>query len=139
MLIIGAGPAGRQVASRLETAGRQVCVIDLSPVNLYSFSQQGFKTIAGDASQIDTLKRARVAEAAIVIVCVSDDSATINITRSVRDVNRRGILLVRCRFHANIAAIQRAGADKVVSEQAVASEALLHILTENIAMKTASN
>ncbi len=49
-LVIGAGMIGRQVTSQLETFGCDVCLIDLSPVNLHPFAVQGFHTIAGDGA-----------------------------------------------------------------------------------------
>ncbi|WP_182867422.1 NAD-binding protein [Rhodopirellula sp. JC639] len=56
--IIGAGPIGSRIASQLETAGKDVCLVDLSPVNLHPFSQLGFRTVAGDASDPQILHRA---------------------------------------------------------------------------------
>lgn len=49
-VVIGAGPIGRSISSQLETSGHDGCVIDLSPINLHSFAQQGFRTVAGDAT-----------------------------------------------------------------------------------------
>jgi CPA2 family monovalent cation:H+ antiporter-2 len=43
-IVIGAGPIGRQAASWFETTGKNVCLVDLSPINLYPFAQQGFGT-----------------------------------------------------------------------------------------------
>ncbi|MCG8450977.1 MAG: NAD-binding protein, partial [Pirellulales bacterium] len=131
-IVVGAGPTGRQVASQLETAGHDVCVVDYSHVNLHSFSQQGFRTISGDAGQHDILEHAHVSDASMIIVCVSDDSSALRIARTVRELNTRSLLLVRCRYHANIAPLKRLGADNVVSEQAEASQALANLLAKHI-------
>ena len=58
--MIGAGPIGRQVTSRFETAGKDVCLVDLSPINLHGFAQEGFRTVAGDATDRTTFELARV-------------------------------------------------------------------------------
>ncbi len=131
-VIVGAGPTGRQVASRLEIAGYDVCIIDFSPVNLHAFSQQGFRTISGDATQLDILEHARVGNAALIIVCVSDDSTALRIAGSVRELNSRGLLLVRCRYHTNMAPLKRLGANEVVSEEAEAGQALNRILAAHL-------
>ncbi|MDP6359720.1 MAG: cation:proton antiporter [Planctomycetota bacterium] len=57
-VVVGIGPAGRQIASRLELAGYEVCVVDLSPVNVYPFTQEGFRAVTGDATNPGVLDRA---------------------------------------------------------------------------------
>lgn len=128
-LIIGAGPIGRHLASRLETAGKDVCLVDLSPINLHPFAQEGFRTVAGDARDLGTLQIARASEAASVVVCVPKDEIAIEVVRAVRRENPTGFVLVRCRFQATIGRVRRAGADAVVSEESEAMTALLKILT----------
>ena len=129
-ITIGAGPIGRQVTSQLETTGKDVCLIDLSPINLHPFAQQGFRTVAGDATDGAILQLAGVSEASIVVVCVPEDDAAIRIVGNVRAVNKRCLVLVRCRYRANVTRLTKAGANRVVSEEAQASEALLSILNE---------
>ena len=127
-IVIGAGPVGSQVASRLETDGKDVCLIDLSPVNLHSFAQQGFRTVAGDATDRDLLKLAGVKDASIVVVCVPDDNAATRIVQNLRAMNSTCHVMVRCRYHANAATLTKLGANRVVSEEGQTSEALLRML-----------
>ncbi|MHB1034494.1 MAG: cation:proton antiporter domain-containing protein [Pirellulales bacterium] len=129
-VVIGIGPVGRQVASRLEIAGFDVCLIDLSPVNLHQFAQQGFRTVAGDASDPDVLGRAEVDRADLVAICTPDDQVAVRIVKVVRHLSQRCRILVRCRYLATVGAAKKAGADLVVSEEAEASGALLRILAE---------
>lgn len=124
-LIIGAGPIGRQIASRLEIIGLDVCVVDLSPVNLHPFSQLGFHTIAGDARDPSVLRKARAGQCGLVVVSVPDDDVATDIVRSLRDINRQAPIVVRCRYQVNIALARRAGATAVISEEAEASGTLL--------------
>jgi CPA2 family monovalent cation:H+ antiporter-2 len=127
-VVIGAGPIGRQVTSRLETTGHDVCLIDLSPINLHPFAQEGFRTIAGDATDSATLAAAEANDAAVVVVCVPDDEVAARVVRKLREANRTGLVLVRCRFQVNAPKLRNGGADEVVSEEAVASNALLQLL-----------
>ncbi len=126
--VIGAGPIGRQVASQLEILGRDVCLIDLSPINLHHFAQEGFRTVAGDASQRSILEIAEVDRCDLVAVCVPQDESALQVVLSARQIAPQAILIVRCRYQANAAKLRRAGADHVVSEEAEASLALLQIL-----------
>lgn len=128
-VVIGAGPIGRQVTSQLETLGRDVCLIDLSPINLQGFAQVGFRTIAGDATEHSILKHASADEASLVVVCVPNDEVAIRVVTAIRDMNPEAYVLVRCRYQNNTAKLTKAGANGVVSEEAEASEALQRSLT----------
>ena len=124
-IVIGAGPTGRQVASRIEMTGYDVCVVDLSPINLHPFSQQGFRTIAGDATQPDILDHALLSDAAMVVVCVPNDEDAISITKNARKKNPHCLLFVRCRYQVTVTRLATLGANEIVSEEAQASEALV--------------
>lgn len=127
-VIVGVGLAGSRVAARMEVLGHDVCLVDVSPVNLHPFAQQGFRTVAGDATDPSVLARARVERAALVVVCVPHDEVGGQIVRAVRAVNATAFILVRCRYSHNMRIARRAGANHVVSEEAVAAVALLSVL-----------
>ena len=128
--VVGAGPMGSQAASWLETAGKDVCLIDLSPVNLHPFAQQGVRTVAGDATDREVLDRAYVDEASIVVVCIPDDETAIQIVRELRSTNAHAFVLVRCRYRANIRTLAKLGANQIISEEDEASNAILRMLTD---------
>ncbi|MEK6233744.1 MAG: cation:proton antiporter, partial [Planctomycetales bacterium] len=126
-LVIGIGPIGRGIASRLETLGVDVCLIDFSPINLHPFAQQGFHSVVGDARDPQTLARVDVARCRLAVVCIPDDEAANQTTRTLREMNPTMFVLVRCRFLANVDPLRKAGADSVVSEEQQASGALLKL------------
>jgi CPA2 family monovalent cation:H+ antiporter-2 len=126
-LVIGIGPIGRRIASRLETGGVELCLIDLSPLNLHAFAQQGFATVAGDARDPDVLHRAGAPHRRLVVVCVPDDEEACQIVRAVRRVNAEAHVVVRCRFQSNMDPVRTAGANAVVSAEVEAAAALLEI------------
>ncbi len=126
--VIGAGPIGRQVASQLEILGCDVCLIDLSPINLHHFAQEGFRTVAGDATQRSILELAQVERCELIAVCVPHDESALQVVVAVQKIAPQATMVVRCRYQGNSAKILRAGAKHVVSEEAEASLALLGIL-----------
>ncbi len=128
-LVIGAGPIGRNVTSQLETAGKDVCLIDMSPINLQSFAQEGFRTVAGDATDRSTLELAHAEGTSLAVVCVPDDDAAIRIVTTIRAMNADCFVLVRCRYQGNVARLTQSGANRVVSEETQASDAILGILS----------
>jgi CPA2 family monovalent cation:H+ antiporter-2 len=129
-IVVGAGPIGRQVSSRLETAGRDVCLIDLSPVNLHAFALLGFRTVAGDATEQQILQLAHAEQASLVVVSVPDDDTALCIVQNIRKINPTCVILVRCRYRLISSSLKAAGADHVVSEEAQAGEALLNMVNE---------
>ena len=129
-IVIGAGPIGRQATSWLETAGNDVCLVDLSPINLHPFAQQGIRTVAGDATEREVLGRANVDDTSIVVICIPDDETAIQIVRTLRTTNAASFVLVRCRYRANIGTLSNSGANLIVSEEAEAGDAIIRALTD---------
>ena len=129
--VIGAGPTGRQMASQLETYGHDVCLVDLSPINLHPFALEGFRTVAGDATRSQTLEFAGAYDSVVIAICIPSDDVALRIARAIRKRNQNGTLIVRCRYHASVKRLQRAGADCVVSEENEAALALMRV-TERV-------
>lgn len=129
--VIGAGPTGRQMASQLETYGHDVCLVDLSPINLHPFALEGFRTVAGDATRSQTLEFANAYDSVVIAICIPADDVALRIARAIRKRNQNGTLIVRCRYQASVKRLQRAGADCVVSEENEAALALMRV-TERV-------
>lgn len=124
-LVVGIGPIGGQIASRLETMGVDLAMIDLSSINLYPFAQMGFATYAGDARDPQVLQRVGVAERNLAVVCVPKDDLALEVVRSLRQVNDQIAIIVRCRYQAFARRLIKAGAMSVVSEEAEAAGPLM--------------
>ncbi|MEZ6055573.1 MAG: cation:proton antiporter [Planctomycetaceae bacterium] len=125
-LVIGIGPIGRQIASRMETFGIDVCLIDYSPINLHPFAQQGFQTVAGDARDPDVLHRANARHCRLAVVCVPADDIAALVVKALRELGPEMAILVRCRFLGNVSEIKKAGANNIICEEREASTALLY-------------
>ena len=82
-MVIGVGPIGRQVASRLEVMGVDVYLLDLSPINLHAFAQQGFHTVAGDARDPQVLQRADAVHCGLAVVSVLDHEVANQVVRTL--------------------------------------------------------
>jgi CPA2 family monovalent cation:H+ antiporter-2 len=126
VLVVGAGPIGRDVAAYLETSGWRVAIIDLSPVNLHPFAQQGFETIVGDARERESLQRTGIDDTRLAIICLPNDEITAQVTAAIRSANAKCAVIARCRYLLNVAAARQAGAAEVISEEAEAARAILN-------------
>jgi len=127
-IVIGLGPIGRQAASQLEIMGVDVCLVDLSPVNLHAYAQQGFRTVSGDGREPEVLSRAGVTHARIAVVCVPDDQIAAQIVKTLCTVNPRCSVIVRCRYQVTESLLRRVGAQTVVIEETEASLAVRRLL-----------
>jgi CPA2 family monovalent cation:H+ antiporter-2 len=116
--VIGIGPVGSQIASQLETLGYDVCLVDLSPVNLHPFAQQGFRTVMGHGADRSVLQRADVPNCSLVAITVPVDLSAIQTVTAVRRLNPSVTTVVRCRFQANASKLRAAGATDVFSDEA---------------------
>ncbi|MBA3485208.1 MAG: cation:proton antiporter [Pirellulales bacterium] len=125
VLIVGAGPIGRDVAAYLETSGWMVSMIDLSPVNLHAFAQHGFETTIGDATERETLHRAGIDRMRLAIVCLPNDEITTRVTTAIRQANPKCAVVARVRYLLNIATARKSGAAEVICEEAEAARAIL--------------
>lgn len=128
--IIGAGPIGGRMAAQLETIGKDVGLIDLSPINLQPFAQAGFRTVAGDASDAQILKLAGALDSSLCVVCVPQDNSAVEIVRTIRKMNPTTKIIVRCRYQASTSRLDRLGADQIIIEETEATLAMLRALSE---------
>lgn len=129
-IIVGTGPYGRQAASNLELMGQEVCIIDLSPVNLHDFSVQGFNTITGDARDPEVLERANVTNSDLALVCITKDEIAIEIIKAIREQNENINILLHCRYQTNVSEAKEAGANVVVTEESEAFKEMGQTITK---------
>ena len=129
-LVIGIGHIGKLISLHLETRGFFVCAVDLSPVNLHPLSLQGISTITGDARDTATLERAHAEAAQLVVVCVPDDVMAVDVVKSIRSYNPKCTVLVRCRYRLTAEALNKFGADIIITEETATAKALLDMLAE---------
>jgi monovalent cation:H+ antiporter-2, CPA2 family len=116
-LIVGTGPVRRQAASSLDLLGFDICLIDISPINLHDFTIHGFHTVAGDARSKDVLNRADTAHCRLALIGVSNDEVTCEIIKSIKEINSECHLVAYCKYHKNIEKAKEAGANMVFSEE----------------------
>lgn len=126
-LVVGAGPMGQQAALHLQSTGHDVCVVDLSPVNLHSLAQQGIRTITGDGTDPTIQENAQVSLTELVVIAVPDDGVAMQLTTSVRDSNPDCKILVRCRYVHSIPKLKKLGATEMIAEETIAATALLKL------------
>jgi voltage-gated potassium channel Kch len=122
-IIAGFGVPGRAVADLFAARQMPFCVIELNPQTVERCSHIGVRIIAGDVCAQETLRRAGVERATLLVLAVPSDAAVLEAVRVARRLSGSIRILARCRFISSGMEAHRAGADKViVEEQIVARE-----------------
>jgi len=87
VVVVGCGRLGGLLASRLSARGVEVVVIDLleDAFDTLSPAFSGFR-VAGDATELAVLRKARTAEASAVIVTTRDDNTNMMVAQVARQV-----------------------------------------------------
>ena len=88
VIVVGLGAFGLQVASALQTVGRQVVVIERDERNrfLSEAAALDLPIIFGDATSTSTLETARLRDAAAMAILTSNDMVNIETGIAVRDM-----------------------------------------------------
>ncbi|HBT77498.1 MAG TPA: sodium:proton exchanger [Planctomycetaceae bacterium] len=128
-VVIGLGPVGARIASFLEMSGFDVCLLDMNPVNLHPYAQQGFRTVSGDAADPGILALTTIRECSLVVITVPNDLIALDILREAREIRPDAIYMVRCRYSINVTTIESCGGNLVVCEETEAGTAIMESLS----------
>ena len=117
VVIIGYGLNGENLAHVLRQTGLSYTILELSPERVTTAQRRGEPVIYGDATRTDVLKAVGVASAHVVVVAISDPTATRRIVAIARQLNPDAPVIVRTRYVSEIDDLQRLGASEVVPEE----------------------
>ena len=130
VIVLGGGKVGRAAATALRERGVGVHMVEKNP----AFAPRGEllvdKFIVGDAADRDVLTEAGIAEAPSILLTTHDDAMNIYLTVYCRRLNPNARILTRVTHERNIEAIQRAGADFVLSYASLGVNSVLAIVQQ---------
>ena len=117
VIIVGYGVNGRNVARSAKNEGIPYVVIDIDPEIVDSDQRIGEPISYGDATQDYVLRNAGIANARVMVIAISDRSATRRITDLARRMNRDVYIIARTRYIHEIRILQNLGANEVIPEE----------------------
>jgi monovalent cation:H+ antiporter-2, CPA2 family len=117
VIIVGYGVNGRNVARSAKNEGIPYVVIDIDPDIVDSDQRIGEQISYGDATQDYVLRNAGIANARVMVIAISDRSATRRITDLARRMNRDVYIIARTRYIHEIRILQNLGANEVIPEE----------------------
>ncbi|MHC1567341.1 MAG: cation:proton antiporter domain-containing protein [Candidatus Syntropharchaeia archaeon] len=117
LIIVGFGLNGRNLARAASAAKIPYVIIELNPDTVRSEREKGEPIFMGDASQEAVLKHADIENARIIVIVISDPSATRRITELARRLNPKIYIIVRTRYFQEMEHLYELGADEVIPEE----------------------
>jgi len=116
-IVVGYGPVGQTVTRLLQENRICVTIVELNVDTVMDLHSRGIPAKYGDATRIDTLLSAGVADADVLVISASDFPEGVGIFRQVRKLNPKIKIIARSIYLSEQKEMLDAGADVVFSAE----------------------
>lgn len=117
VIVVGYGINGRNLTKVLHRLGIQYLVLELNAETVRAARAQGVPIQYGDAGRQLALQHTGVAQAAIMVLAISDPVMTRHAVALAREMNPDLHIIVRTRYMSEVAGLFDLGASEVVPEE----------------------
>jgi CPA2 family monovalent cation:H+ antiporter-2 len=117
VVIAGYGLNGRNLAAALRGINAPYLIVELNAQTVRNARAEGEPAFYGDATRDEILKALAVDRARLLVIAISDPSATRRMVRVARDLNPRLHIIARTRYVVEIPELTRLGANIVIPEE----------------------
>ena len=117
VIVVGFGVNGKNLAKVLKNLKIPRVIIETNPFTVRSQRHLGEKIIFGDASKPEILEHARIEEARIIVVAISDAAASRRIAAQARKMNPSIHVIVRTRYLLEMEPLFKLGVNEVIPEE----------------------
>lgn len=117
LVIIGFGINGRNLARAASAADIPYMIIEMNPDVVRQERDHGEPIFFGDAIHFEVLQQANIATARVVVVAISDATATTRIVDLIHKTNPQVHIIVRTRYVQDIRELYLLGANDVIPEE----------------------
>ena len=128
VLIVGGGKVGRAAAAALKRREIPVHIVERNPELEPQIASIPDRLFLGDAADRSVLDAAGIAETPCVLLTTHDDAMNVYLTVYCRRLNPDARILTRVTHERNVEAIQRAGADFVLSYASLGVQTVFSIV-----------
>lgn len=118
-VVVGFGPAGRRVTSRLREDAAEVVVIEMNPRSFADIRAAGALPVLGDASKPDVLEHAHLASARAFIVTAPDHRAALAMVNEAVQLAPHVPVITRARYSQYTEDLLSAGSRITIDEEKV--------------------
>ncbi len=127
VIVIGGGRVGRAAARMLNSAGADCRIIEEQEDRIRDESLY----VRGNAAEIGVLNEAGLEEARAVLITTHDDDVNVFLTIYCRRLRPDVQIIARANLDRNVATLNRAGADAVLSYASLGATAFWNVLGLN--------
>jgi len=117
VVVVGYGPAGRQVLQTLKDRRIPVVVLEVNPKGVSAAQADGGIGFFGDASKPEVLEHAHLGSARALVVTVPDHRTAVSVIAQGVHIAPHVPIAARARYRQYAADLQAAGATWVVDEE----------------------
>ncbi len=129
VIICGFGRMGRLLTQHLIDRHVPLVVVEHDPQKCRLIEELGQLYIVGDASEEKTLEQAGIARAKSLVAVLASDADNVFVTLSARQMRPDLHIIARAEQLSSEPKLRRAGADRVISTQAIGAQWIANVLT----------
>ena len=132
VIVAGFGVPGRAVVETLHEARVSYCIVELNRSTVERCERFGEHIIEGDASEAETLRRAGIERATMIVIAIPNEQAALATTKLARLLNPQVHIITRCHFVSKGLEAKLAGANEVIIEEQAVARELTAVLQANL-------
>lgn len=117
ILLIGYGPAGREVVEQLKDAELPITVLDTNPHGAQLARASGLQAYVGDAASHEVLEHVGIHSALVAIIAIPDHVAASQIISELRATRPGMPVIARARYHKHAERLRLGPDETVVDEE----------------------
>lgn len=130
VIVVGLGPAGREVVRHLKGRQMSPVAIDINPQSRVTARKLGIKVHLGDAANEEILAHAGVSNAYMAVVTLPGPTDSIHAVEILKRMRPDLPVAVRCRYNRHVADMKKAGANIIVDEETMVGHSLGHKIAD---------
>ncbi len=117
VIIVGYGPAGRNLVNVLSQSSIPFIVIEMNPGSVSEMREEEIPAIYGDGCRRHILELAGIMKAKMLVLATNDPYSTPKVIHLARYLNPITQIVVRTRFMRDVEPLTKRGADIVIPEE----------------------
>jgi CPA2 family monovalent cation:H+ antiporter-2 len=117
IIIVGYGLNGQNLGRVLKEVGIPYRILDMDPDLVHWANAAGEPISFGDGTRPDVLQKTGIGQARILVIAISDPTATARVVSQARRLRPDLYIIVRTRYVAEIDHLYRLGANQVIPEE----------------------
>ena len=130
IIVCGYGRMGQTVCDSLKLSDHPFVIIDRDEKVIEELILENIPAIEGDATLDETLEKANVNHARACVCTLETDADNLFVCFSVREKNKKALIIARCKESANSLKLQKAGANRVINPYEISGKTIAQILLQ---------